>query len=649
MSYLDVPRLQFGGLFFTNPDTINNIIRNYDPSVKLTNPDGSYLQRAGWNAVGVAQLWISEGSVLSVVGSSGALVTDPSADPVIGAAFESPSPSTPKTTPDGKGLYDIAKMVDLDPSQQGRSAVYGLRLYCTLANGAGFSGLLSVPMLQYLNGRMALQIGSWSAVGTWMGQITDVTWTGDISSSPFLVEFQQACSQGIAVKLTVDLHQNDDSSRLLPGNQFCYGRVHGALGPIGSGELAQVWPGRQIQVPPPPSSENALESVAPQAAAPAKVNPAKILGVTLDARFRAPQEPQLESVAPTAAAASSAPAPWNPAPAQVDGSLLHVDLGGSIWLNASQDSNGVGVSDGTFVVDTGIVIGVQTAAGSFQALTNGQVSFANQYQLLNSQSKQVNLIQSAGMVDVALEADEVSLVNSQPLVIQVDGTTVLQEPSDGALYGTEPLVLRFEPGTTGTVQLMARSFGQPIVGQQPLTWQIVDSQGNASTEISVSWEGPTDSDGIATLTISTPDGDVTLPKSRQPLDSQLYLVFFFDPTGEPVGDGYGQGQNANASLSVLRFQSYTVPADPTWQQDVGPVLQAYARLYPGMKERLDIGDEATVQSAAPNLYARMALPLPHPAYMPVTRDLSPSKIQMILQWLKAYLPPPPAAGQETNS
>lgn len=31
MSYLDVPRIHFGGLFFTNPSTINNIGLNYNP------------------------------------------------------------------------------------------------------------------------------------------------------------------------------------------------------------------------------------------------------------------------------------------------------------------------------------------------------------------------------------------------------------------------------------------------------------------------------------------------------------------------------------------------------------------------------------------------------------------------------------------
>ena len=646
MSYLDLPRIHFGGLFFTNPNTINNAIENYDPSRP---PDPVF-----WNPLGVAQLWLAECSVLSVAGPTGVLVTDPQADPVIGAAVQSPSPSTPKQLPGGKGNYDIAKMVDLDPQQQLRSAVYGLRLYLALAGGSGFSGLMTVPELQYLNGRVQIGPpigGSWTAVGTWMGQIADVTWSGDLSASPFLVQFQAACAQGIAVKLTIDLHQNVPASKGLPGNEFCYGRVHGSLGPIRAGELAQVVPGRMLQVPqaPAPASAAAAAAAPESAAAPAgDAAPASTLVATREKFFSNLAAAQLD-LAPQAAADSAPPAPWNPAPAQVtaastqaNGALLHLDLGGSILIGGSQDpaNKRVGRSDGKFVVDSGIAVGVQTAAGTFQPLTNGQVSFATQYQQLNSQNKEVNLVRSAGLVDIPLTADEASLVAGLPLVIQVSGTTVLQEPADGLLLGTQPLSLRLEPATSGTVQLMARSFGQPVAGQQPMTWQISDSSGAPSTDIVIAWAGPTDANGLASLAVSTPAGDVTLPPPRQPLDTQLYLVSFLDPTGQPVGDGYGQGQQANASLSVLRFQSFEIPAQPNWDQDVGPILQAYARLYPGMKAILDIGDETTVQGAAPFIYARMSLPILDPAYMPVTRDLAPARIQTVLNWLKGLMPGP---------
>lgn len=637
MSYLDVPRIHFGGLFFTNPSTINNFDSSYKPNVPLTNAQGAYVSvppggpPAGWNAVGTAQLWLSECSVLSAVGPAGTPVTG---DPIVGAAVESPSPSTPKTTPDGKGFYDIAKLVDLDPDQQGRSAVYGLRIYVTLPGGGGFSGLMSVPELQDLNGRVIApnSRSSWSAVGTWMGQITDVTWNPGSSSSPFLAQFQEACQQGIAVKLTTDLHQNNFNTRLTPGNMFCYGRVLGSLGPVKPGELAQVVPGRQIATPPSAPEALGLEAV------PRTKRTTAIGARQINDRFGG-EAAGLESVAPTLEAVTDPALQWNMAPAQVSqvgsGSMLHVDLGGSLQLQGSADANGIWSSNGQFLQDTGIAVGVLIGS-RIQPLANGrQISFADQYVPLDSQNKQVDLVASSGLVDILLESGEISLVNSNPLVITVNGTTVLQEPASGSLIGSQPFSVRLTPGASTAVQVMARTFGQPVVGQQPLTWEVyavATQQGNLvpSSNVSLAWNGSTDANGLATLTVSTVVQDPTLPAYRQPMDSQVYYVFFTDPAGQAIGDG-------NANVSALRFQSYTAPAEPTWQQDVGPVLEAYARLYPGMKDRLDIGDEATVKGFATAILARMSLPFLDPGYMPVTRDLSPAKVAMILAWLKTQV------------
>jgi hypothetical protein len=635
MSYLDVPRIHFGGLFFTNPSTINNFDSSYNPQVALTDAQGAYLSvppgagPAGWNAMGVAQLWISECAVLSAVGPGG---TPVSGDPILGALVESPSPSTPKTTPDGKGFYDIAKMVDLDPDQQGRSAVYGLRIYVTIPGGGGFSGLVSVPELQNLFPRVVQPRpgSSWSFVGTWMGQITEVAWNAGSSASPFLVQFQEACQAGIAVKLTVDLHQNDPNTRLTPGNMIYYGRVLGSLGPVKPGELAQVVPGRQIATPPPPAQALTLTATPKRKAA---------VGAT-PINDRLGEVEMLESTAPAPQATPNLALKWNAAPAQVStvgsSSMLHVDLGGSLLLQGAKDANGIWSSNGQFLQDSGISIGVLTGSG-IQLFAKGQgLSFANQYVPLNSQNKQVSLVTSSGLVDIALQSSEAALAAQNPLVISVNGTTVLQEPANGLLIGSQPFSVRLTPGAGATVQVMARQLGAPVVGQQPITWEvdaITDEDGDTapSTNVTLAWNGSTDANGIANLTVSTVAQDPALPAYRVPMDSQIYYVFFNDLAGQPVGDG-------NGNISVLRFQSYTAPANPTWQQDVGPILQAYARLYPGMKDRLDIGDEATVIGFATAMLAKMSLPFSDPAYMPVTRDLSSAKVAMILAWLKTQLP-----------
>ncbi|HXU32596.1 MAG TPA: hypothetical protein VN851_18670 [Thermoanaerobaculia bacterium] len=70
MSYLNVPRIHFGGLFFSDPATANNFLTSRDPNVPLTNAQGQYESipqggpPAGWNALGVAQLWLEEARVL---------------------------------------------------------------------------------------------------------------------------------------------------------------------------------------------------------------------------------------------------------------------------------------------------------------------------------------------------------------------------------------------------------------------------------------------------------------------------------------------------------------------------------------------------------------------------------------------------------
>jgi hypothetical protein len=649
MSYLDLPRLHFGGLFFTNPDTINNYIGSFDPDTKLLGPDGAYLSDpqqgggpSGWNPPGVAQLWIEGASVLSAVDADG---RPAASDPVLGAPVESPSPKTPKKTRDGKGLYDIAKMVDLDPQMQTRSAVYGLRLFVTLPGGGGFSGPLTVPELQYLSARVPAQTGSWAAVGTWMGWIESPDWFGDLSASPFLAAFREACPDGVAVKLTVDLHQNDPATRFTAGNQFCYGRVLGTLGPVRPGDLPQAWAGRRLV---PVSSGQA--TAAPAAAAEAAPSDERSMARTLEDEMGEMMGRMMEQVAgdapsgaPEALAAEGAPPlPWNPVPAQVSEAegqaLLHADLGGSILLQFTQDAQGIFASNGKFVVDTGITVGVRDPeTGSFRAFDQGEVDLSGQYRPLDSQAKTVNLLANCGVVDVPLTAEEARLAASTPLAIQVNGTQVVAEPDDGVLMALSGFSARLEEGGTASLRLTARRFGRPLAGvSEPAKVRVRPaSSGGLPGDLAFTWEGPTDEEGIARLTVTATDRTLTLPPLREPLDSLVYLVTFVGPNG-PIGDAAFRSQRDD--YAVLLFNAYEAPAKPTWEDDVGPILQAYARLYPGMQDRLDIADEATVKGFAPALYGRMAAPFDDPAFMPVTRDLSPARIEMILDWLRPLLP-----------
>jgi len=627
MSYLDVPRLHFSGLFFTGPSTINNSLDNYDPTTVLVNPAGQYNSDAGWNPLGVAQWWLEQCTVLSAVGTTGAAV--PSTDSVLLAAVQSPSPTTPM--PDGTGgFYDIAKMVDLDVDMQIRSALYGVRIAVLLPNQAGFQGLMTVPELRQLNRRIIVSgTGSWAFVGNWMGTLIDVQWSGDISSSPFLQSLRNGNYPGLNVKLTVDLHRNQPQNMFTTGDQFCYGRVLGSIGPAFATELTQVVPGR------------CLQKGVPATAAPAPLMKAMALPKMgtrdrLAAQIDAEAEEESNAANNLTAFAATPPAPWNPACAIIrqvgTQTLLSIDIGGCILLN-SQPGNPP-TSDGTFVVDTGIEVGVfNTKTQSFTAFQNGSISIAPQYQSLTSTPKNTTLVKNSCVFSFPITAADGTSYQTNPLAIQVNGTTVAQEYSSGYWIDMSVSSQRLEcaMGQTAKSQIMVRKFGNPVMGPVPVTAQVQLDDGGSPTDVSIGFAN-LDANGVAVVTTKVNVNQLTLPADRVPLDSLLYFVQMKDSNGQLIGDEAAEGY----ALSILVFQAYTAPANPTWN-DVGEIFKAYARMYPGMKSRFDISDQATVLGDPQAVLAHMDIPVEDPAYMPVTRDLSPAKVRMIVSWLKTQI------------
>lgn len=647
MSYLDLPRLHFSGLFYTGPSTINNILQNYTPTVTLET-NNEFAPRALWNPNGVAQWWLEECKVLSAVGPTGAAVNTSAQDIVVGAAVESPSPSTPMS--DGKdGFYDIAKMVDLDPDQQGRSALYGVRISVTLPNGAGFKGLLTVTELRQLNARIPAGGGSWAAVGNWMGNLNDVEWTGDISGSPILTALKAAATQGLAVKLTADLHQNNPQNVFTAGDLFCYGRVLGSIGPVLSGDLAQVVPGRYVASFSGPTGDAPAPAL-DAAAAPASqgIVQGRERAIAKAAAIGAKRAAAAAKVAADdAVTADVTSEPWNPAFAVIRQSgsqnLLSIDIGGSILLEVTGTQDDPKAT-GKFEVNTGITLGLfNLATQQFTAFASGALSFLSpdQYEPLVSSNKTCQLVRNSGVFTIPLTSAEATTSQSNPLAIQVNGVTVAQEYNSGLWMDVSVSSERLECGSgqTAPAQIMVRKFGAPQTSEAPpvtTTVQLVQWTKNgvwknalvASTDVGITI-GKTDSNGLANITTNMLVPNISVPVIRQPLGSQIYYISLSDPDGNIIGDG-------SATLSILLWEAFQAPANPGWN-DIGPIFSAYARLYPGMKARLDLSNEQTVVGAAPAFLGHMSAPFIDPAYMPVTRDLSPSKMAMIVAYLKTLI------------
>lgn len=637
MSYLHIPRINFGGLFFTNPNTINNYDFSYDTDIELTNAKGQYRTDGGqggpggWNPLGTARFYLRSCSVLGGVDKEGRPVAADPGDPLIGAPVATPSPGTPEA-PDGV-TYSLPKLVDLDPDMQIRSEVYGMRVWVQIpGSGAGFWGTMSVPQLRNMGGRVDNGVhSSWSAVGTLAGNITDVKWLGDASVSPLLAQFKAACAGGISYRLTIDLHQNNPANQFTSGDQLYYGRAHGTFGPAyPDRELAQVVPGRMLQIPPPPPSAAKSKATAtPQAGA-----------RTREARLEAIAN---ELGAAAASKAKSAPSvSLNASPALVltrpDGThSLAVDLGGASLLAVGPNNEVLG----KYLVDEGIELGYLDGT-SFTPFAAKPVSFTNEYvdTLIGNVEKSCYLVRNAGVVDVPLTDTEAKTIASAPLAVRVTGQLPLQELTSGYWIELSEGSCRLLPGTNTNLQMMVRQFGAPVTGAVPaLTINVLASNWynderpfkneiEPSTAVELTFEGELDANGLVGMQVAgtTPAPLGTL---RTFMDSKVFFAEISDSNGDPIGDQAAEGY----ALSALLWNPYQPPSNPTWDADVGPILESYSRLYPGMKSIFDIGDKDTVLGSAAGVRERMSLPFDDPGYMPVTRDLSPSKVAVVVRWL----------------
>ena len=99
-------------------------------------------------------------------------------------------------------------------------------------------------------------------------------------------------------------------------------------------------------------------------------------------------------------------------------------------------------------------------------------------------------------------------------------------------------------------------------------------------------------------------------------------------------------------VSILLWSGFNPPGPVTWTT-IQPIFQQYANLYPVMNRFLDLGNYEDVVANAELLILAFGVSLDNPNSMPVTRDLSPAKREVILSWLKNPLsgevPPKPVA------
>ena len=90
----------------------------------------------------------------------------------------------------------------------------------------------------------------------------------------------------------------------------------------------------------------------------------------------------------------------------------------------------------------------------------------------------------------------------------------------------------------------------------------------------------------------------------------------------------------NSAIVVVVYDDFKIPPQPNWLRHIQPIFKVYANLYPVMKNNfLDLSDFFEVVQNRKALIRSMSVGTEDSNFMPVTRDLSPNKISMIIKWL----------------
>lgn len=227
MSYLNVPRLSFAGVFSADPSTVNNTPSNYDPSV--TKPT------SGWNPGGSGQWKFIGCTVQAVYYADGTVCTSPEQDPIVGATFGSAN----------KG--SSGKIVDLDPEQQMVSEIWGQKVQLGVSGQPNsVEGKYDVAAFTDIWIRA---VGDTSGGDAPMGAayqsvITSLQWNDSISSR-FLKELKAVSPNKLSIKF------NLDGINMTSGTPtFTQGRIVGAIGPAYKDEPDYLVAGRLLRSAP---------------------------------------------------------------------------------------------------------------------------------------------------------------------------------------------------------------------------------------------------------------------------------------------------------------------------------------------------------------------------------------------------------------
>lgn len=593
MSYLDVPRMNFTGMFQADVSTINNDVANFD--IATFNPQQQELGKDGsWNPDGTGSFRLV-GCKVSGARLGRDLLATPEDDPAIGMLLEN------------SGQRVSGKLVDLDPQQQMVSAIWGMQV--RLADGAGNSLMLGdyrtaafTNLWKRQQHQTAMNDQTLAAV--FQSVLCNVAWHGS-AGSPLLEALRAASDDGwLSINMNVYGYGRDPSIA-----RYTLGHVAGSIGPHRAAAPKQFVIGRQM---------------IPLASGPlVPRNGVSFFTCVVDEA----------------------------------GQRLSADFGNCLPIEGA-DGGFENLGPLLLALDKDNAPGILTTVAPASVQVLGEVG----YQRGDAAAQAAWYAQTAGIEDIDYSAAgawvaqhigrrQLLLLTPQagsgaPAAYQV----VVQESIDGLYVRADDFVYRLEPGQTAEVELFASRYGKPVAATLASRVDLGLMGGDASQppintgKLEYPAQLATDASGHALLRIHAPVAGPGNPRGY--IDGQLYGVGY--RLAEQAEDIPRNNWNF---ISLLVFNRIELPAQPAWFPDIEPIFKQYANLYPIMSRHLiDLGDYDAVVPHVRILAMAFGLPRSDPNHMPVTRDLSEAKRDMILQWLhqpgpdgkphKGVTPPP---------
>ena len=609
-SYLDTPRIHFIGNFRADVDTRNNDRCNYIPD--YVTPD---LNR-DWNSNGTNEFEFINTKVSEVNYDSPVTTITEENDPIL-SAFIVTNLERP-----------FAKITDLDTDAQVKSTIYGMNF--GISFGYNDQGKRQVAFMGKWTPSVIAQ-DVWKRMKCYKGDqdsfpfgsqgttiLTDIEW-GDLHNSPSLQQLKDKCESGSnKLSIRVSYYYYTRNYEPLVPYRFTLGNIVGTIGVYNDGETLNFGGDRLmisegLDHDPPQLTFNQSDSCY-------GLNISEQAPWTSNAPFKIRDTGNKEVVVDLS----------NALPIMTDGTQRDI---GELYLGYNDTSGScLQLIEPNTPIPYMANNWLESGALAVYSLTN------NQYQYLLSNSLMV--------IQKVQGNQNRPLCGNLPSIKTESGIVVLKERE----YFIRPLnyyVDRLEyKGNTSSQTLYVTHYGAPAQNVK-----IKIKQAKHKTTHPIGGVAPyqntktTDAKGQVTFLFSVTQA---IPYPRKytkapcppfpskytlPIDGQVYK-FNYCILNESESDCNPLMKVSQITIKAYSTVNYTSPY--TWVDHVGVIFTHYNHIAPVMKSIVNLSNYTDVTQPwnIKLINHSMQLDFEHPNYMPATRDLSPSKQKMILEWLE---------------